>query len=55
MAAPVAVAARSRDGRCGRSAALHSHDEEDILQMRLELPISRLVVNQASALTAEGR
>ena len=38
----------------GHSAALHSNDEEHIRQMGLELPISRLVVNQASALTAGG-
>src|SRR3954451_9233309 len=41
-------------GGAGHSAALHSHDEEHIRQMGLELPISRLVVNQASALTAGG-
>lgn len=38
----------------GHSAALHSNDEEHIRQMGLALPISRLVVNQASALTAGG-
>ena len=38
----------------GHSAALHSNDEGHIRQMGLELPISRLVVNQASALTAGG-
>ena len=38
----------------GHSAALHSNNEEHIRQMGLELPISRLVVNQASALTAGG-
>ena len=38
----------------GHSAALHSNDEEHIRRMGLELPISRLVVNQASALTAGG-
>jgi succinate-semialdehyde dehydrogenase len=38
----------------GHSAALHSHDEENIRMTGLELPISRLVVNQASALTAGG-
>ena len=38
----------------GHSAALHSHNEENIRYMGLELPISRLVVNQASALTAGG-
>jgi succinate-semialdehyde dehydrogenase len=32
----------------------HSHDESHIRYMGLELPISRLVVNQASALTAGG-
>ena len=38
----------------GHSAALHSNSEEHIRQMGLALPISRLVVNQASALTAGG-
>ena len=38
----------------GHSAALHSHDEAHIRTMGLALPISRLVVNQASSLTAGG-
>jgi len=38
----------------GHSAALHSHDEENIRHAGLELPISRLVVNQPSSLTAGG-
>src|SRR4051794_17825347 len=38
----------------GHSAALYSNNEEHIRQMGLELPISRLVVNQASAITAGG-
>ena len=38
----------------GHSAALHSNNEEHIRLMGLALPISRLVVNQASALTAGG-
>ncbi len=38
----------------GHTAALHSNDEEHIRYMGLALPISRLVVNQASALTAGG-
>src|SRR3954452_23344920 len=38
----------------GHSAALHSNNEEHIRQMGVELPVSRLVVNQASALTAGG-
>jgi len=38
----------------GHSAALHSNNEEHIRRMGLELPVSRLVVNQASALTAGG-
>jgi succinate-semialdehyde dehydrogenase len=38
----------------GHSAALHSSDEEHIRFMGVELPVSRLVVNQASALTAGG-
>ena len=38
----------------GHSAALHSNNEEHIRYMGVELPISRLVVNQASALTAGG-
>ena len=40
--------------RSRHSAALHSNDEEHIRQMGVELPVSRLVVNQASALTAGG-
>jgi len=38
----------------GHSAALHSNNEENIRLTGVELPISRLVVNQASALTAGG-
>jgi succinate-semialdehyde dehydrogenase len=38
----------------GHSAALHSNDEERIRFMGLELPISRLVVNQTSATSAGG-
>ena len=38
----------------GHSAALHSHDETHIRYMGLELPISRLVVNQTSATSAGG-
>ena len=38
----------------GHTAALHSNDDDHIRMMGLELPISRLVVNQASALTAGG-
>jgi succinate-semialdehyde dehydrogenase len=38
----------------GHSAALHSHDEANIRHAGLELPISRLVVNQPSSLTAGG-
>src|ERR1043166_923385 len=38
----------------GHSAALHSNDEAHIRYTGLELPISRLVVNQASSLTAGG-
>ena len=38
----------------GHSAALHSNDEAHIRHAGLELPISRLVVNQASSLTAGG-
>jgi succinate-semialdehyde dehydrogenase len=38
----------------GHSAALHSHDEAHIRHAGLELPVSRLVVNQPSALTAGG-
>src|SRR5215470_705288 len=38
----------------GHSAALHSHDESHIRAMGLALPISRLVVNQPSSLTAGG-
>jgi len=38
----------------GHSAALHSNNEANIRLMGLELPISRLVVNQPSALTAGG-
>ena len=38
----------------GHSAALHSHDEGHIRMMGVALPVSRLVVNQSSALTAGG-
>ena len=38
----------------GHSAALHSNNEEHIRSAGVELPISRLVVNQASSLTAGG-
>jgi succinate-semialdehyde dehydrogenase len=38
----------------GHSAALHSHDEANIRYAGMELPISRLVVNQSSSLTAGG-
>src|SRR3954452_7295889 len=38
----------------GHSAALRSNNEEHIRRMGVELPVSRLVVNQASALTAGG-
>jgi succinate-semialdehyde dehydrogenase len=38
----------------GHSAALHSHTESNIRCAGLELPVSRLVVNQACALTAGG-
>ncbi len=38
----------------GHTAALHSHDEAHIRHMGLELPISRLVVNQTSATGAGG-
>ena len=38
----------------GHSAALHSHDDAHIRYAGLELPISRLVVNQPSSLTAGG-
>ncbi len=38
----------------GHSAAVHSNDEAHIRAAGVELPISRLVVNQASSLTAGG-
>ena len=38
----------------GHSAALHSQDDAHIRHAGLELPISRLVVNQPSSLTAGG-
>lgn len=38
----------------GHSAALHSNDDAHIRAMGVALPISRLVVNQSSALTAGG-
>lgn len=38
----------------GHSAALHSSNEANIREAGIELPVSRLVVNQASALTAGG-
>ena len=38
----------------GHSAALHSNSDDHIEKAGLELPISRLVINQASSLTAGG-
>ena len=38
----------------GHSAALHSNDDENIKMAGIELPISRLVVNQPSSTTAGG-
>ena len=38
----------------GHSAAVHSNDDAHIREAGVELPVSRLVVNQASALTAGG-
>jgi len=38
----------------GHSAAIHSHNEDNIRLAGVELPISRLVVNQPSAFTAGG-
>jgi succinate-semialdehyde dehydrogenase len=38
----------------GHSAAVHSNDEGNIRSAGVELPVSRLVVNQACALTAGG-
>ena len=38
----------------GHSAALHSNDDENIKMAGLELPISRLVVNQPSSTSAGG-
>jgi len=38
----------------GHSAAIHSHNEDNIRLMGVELPVSRLVVNQPSAFTAGG-
>jgi succinate-semialdehyde dehydrogenase len=38
----------------GHSAALHSNDDAHIREMGVALPISRLVVNQPSAITAGG-
>lgn len=38
----------------GHSAAIHSHDDAHVRQAGLALPISRLVVNQPSSLTAGG-
>jgi len=38
----------------GHSAALHSNNDENIQMAGLELPISRLVVNQPSSTTAGG-
>ncbi len=38
----------------GHSAAVHSNNEEHIRAAGVELPVSRLVVNQASSLTAGG-
>src|SRR5262249_48514756 len=38
----------------GHSAALHSHNEDHIRYAGVELPVSRLVVNQPSSFTAGG-
>ena len=38
----------------GHSAALHSNNESNIRSAGIELPVSRLVVNQASSFTAGG-
>lgn len=38
----------------GHSAALHSHTEDHIRSAGIELPVSRLVINQSCALTAGG-
>ena len=38
----------------GHSAALHSNNDDNIQKAGLELPISRLVINQASSLSAGG-
>jgi succinate-semialdehyde dehydrogenase len=38
----------------GHSAALHSNTEQNIREAGVELPVSRLVVNQPSSLTAGG-
>ena len=38
----------------GHSAALHSNNESNIRYAGVELPVSRLVVNQASSFTAGG-
>ncbi len=38
----------------GHSAAVHSNDEKHIREAGVELPVSRLVVNQPSSLTAGG-
>ena len=38
----------------GHSAALHSNSDDHIQKTGIELPISRLVINQASSLTAGG-
>jgi succinate-semialdehyde dehydrogenase len=38
----------------GHSAAVHSNDEKNIREAGVGLPVSRLVVNQASSLTAGG-
>jgi succinate-semialdehyde dehydrogenase len=38
----------------GHSAAVHSNNEQNIREAGVELPVSRLVVNQASSLTAGG-
>jgi succinate-semialdehyde dehydrogenase len=38
----------------GHSAAIHSNDAEHIEKVGLSLPVSRLVVNEPSSLTAGG-
>jgi len=51
---PLSVKANLLVDGFGHTAALHSHDDANIRFMSVELPISRLVINQTSTTSAGG-